>query len=709
MTDRAAGGLPLSSFGVSRPDRAASCPAQPTSCQPAAQPLRAPYEAPGESARDDASAAAAAWSLCAAALSGDGWMRVSRDGGRTYPKGAARRVTGRHPGEPATISVADPVAGSGRLLALDLDVGLATTVHGLSRVGAVERVARDAAEVAAVVQACGGRPIVDVSPVGGRHVYVPLAAPLPWTELRDLVWAMARRWPTIDRSPHNACAGQIRPPGSRHRTRGYQVLVTPLPEVQRALAQPAGPRVWNALLAELASELAAAAPTVSLDGELDDAGEPWVPRAGGRRPLSPAIADIARTGVTPPGYATPSEARQAVVTGAAAMGWRLADLTTLMAQPAGAGLTAMYARYRPATREQALRADWRKACAYLAREESVRHSDTREPLSHPPADGGCEENVASSVLPVMTGGGEGNPWGLPLQRKGSRLGQSPYQQIRTWWSGIVALEHARRWPGPRGITVRRVLRGLGAAAQMSGRMTIDWGVRSLAIASGLDHSTVADVLRQLRDEPDPVIVRLVDRRGTRADLYELRVPDCVREAATWRRWRAGRIDAIHPVMRRLGGPAALVWEQLGAEPARTSDIVRAAALSPTATSDALRLLAEHGLAERAHNGWRRGPADPDALARELGVDIEIAELLATYARERAQWAAWLTRDPNLPEPPAEPLWIDGTPLHPPPWLDDSDPRGPPADPSTPAAPDAATGIALLEHVLGAHVIDTHPT
>ena len=45
-------------------------------------------------------------------------------------------------------------------------------------------------------------------------------------------------------------------------------------------------------------------------------------------------------------------------------------------------------------------------------------------------------------------------------------------------------------------------------------------------------------------------------RPARADRYALRIPDRYAESACWRRRRAGRIDAVHPVFLVLGGPRA---------------------------------------------------------------------------------------------------------------------------------------------------------
>ena len=72
--------------------------------------------------------------------------------------------------------------------------------------------------------------------------------------------------------------------------------------------------------------------------ELDDAGVPWVPRLGGRANLGPELARTARTGRWDrTRYADRSAARMAVLTAAAARGWRLADVRAAIASGAWKG------------------------------------------------------------------------------------------------------------------------------------------------------------------------------------------------------------------------------------------------------------------------------------------------------------------------------------------------------------------------------------
>ena len=97
--------------------------------------------------------------------------------------------------------------------------------------------------------------VTDVSPCGGRHLYVLFAAPLPWRELRDLARALALRFPAVDPAPMASLGGQISPPGARHKSGGWRLLSMPLEDARAAAGHPNGPEVWDALLAEFAAEL----------------------------------------------------------------------------------------------------------------------------------------------------------------------------------------------------------------------------------------------------------------------------------------------------------------------------------------------------------------------------------------------------------------------------------------------------------------------
>ena len=473
--------------------------------------------------------------------------------------------------------------------------------------------------LAGLVARCGGQVLADVAPSGGRHVFVVFAAALPWLELRDVARALALRFPSVDTAPMSSLGGQISPPGSRHKSGGWRLLSVSVEDAAAVVANPNGPEVWAALLAELAAELRRierdpACTTSADEAELDDAGVPWLPRLGGRAPLGAQLEHVARTGRWDRSrYPGRSEARMAVLGAAAARGWRLAEVQSAIACGTWKGLGGLYERRsEPGRLERLLPYEWRKCTGRISREENVRSWPTSDLSTRPPAGGSA--------------------W------------SAEYGLIRQWLTAVLCAaedpERVRSW-GRRAVAVRLVLLALGQAAMVSGSGTIEFGTRNLALYSALSHRTVSRVLRMLRDEPDPLIDLVSPRRMARADRYQLRIPDRYAGSVRWRRRRAGRVDAIHPVFLVLGGTAGLVYQVLGPDEVRGAEVARAARLSASATSVALRVLAEHGLAERGPGGWRRGAVALDDVAESTGAAGLQREREERYRKDRESWRARL--------------------------------------------------------------------
>jgi hypothetical protein len=286
-------------------------------------------------------AAEATWCAVTASIAGTPHVRISKDGGRTYPARYARPLPADPPGQPCAVPVYDPASATGRMLALDLDPGRGDRdVHGAAVEHHRERggaeVDHQAAELVQLLERLGARYIADVSPSGGRHVLVPFSSALPWRELRDLVRAMSLRFPVIDPAPMSSVSAQISPPGARHKSGGWRLLSMPLSEARAAVEHPNGPEMWAELLTEFAAELQQVEGSVRRAGtseesgstaELDDTGAPWVPRRGGRAPLGAELERVARSGRWDRSrYAGRSEARMAILGSLAARGWRLAEV-----------------------------------------------------------------------------------------------------------------------------------------------------------------------------------------------------------------------------------------------------------------------------------------------------------------------------------------------------------------------------------------------
>jgi hypothetical protein len=561
---------------------------------------------------DDLSRAAAeaAWHAVTSSIAGTPHVRISKDGGRTYPARHARLLPADPPGQPCTVPVYDPGMGTGRMLALDLD-----PARGRGAAEPAAQVTAQAEAIARLVTRCGGRCVTDVAPRGGRHVYVLFAAALPWRELRDLTRAVALRFAAVDPAPACSLGGQISPPGSRHKSGGWRVLADPLRDAGGAVAQPNGPKVWDALLAEFAAELRQGSGAADdAAAELDDAGVPWIPRLGGRAPLGAGLERAARTGQWDRScYPGRSEARMAVLAAAAACGWQLADVRAAVASGAWRGLAQLYRRRsEPGRMDRLLPYEWRKATSLAGGGKNVRSWHTSDLTPRPPAG--------------LTGGAD------------------EYGLIRRWMTAVACAledpERVRGWGG-HAIAVRLVLLAVGQAAMVSGSSVIEFGTRNLALHAALSHRTVARVLELLRNESDPLLDLVNRRQLARADRYALRIPGRYVGSVRWRRRRTGRIEAIHPVFLTLGGVAALVYQALDQAEACGAEVARAARLSPSATAAALRVLAGHGLAERGRGGWRRGRGDLDAVAESTGAADLHRERAERYKQDREGWRARL--------------------------------------------------------------------
>ena len=68
-------------------------------------------------------AAEAAWHAVTPSIAGTPHVRISADGGRTYPARHARPLPADPPAQPCTVPVYDAGSAAGRMLALDLDPG----------------------------------------------------------------------------------------------------------------------------------------------------------------------------------------------------------------------------------------------------------------------------------------------------------------------------------------------------------------------------------------------------------------------------------------------------------------------------------------------------------------------------------------------------------------------------------------------------------
>lgn len=554
-----------------------------------------------------------------------------------------RPLTKALPSEPAAVRVYGS-DGACATLCFDLD----------SKHGGPDAVERDEARLVAWLEECGARVITDISPNGGRHVYVPLVDRLDFFAAKELVGALASLFPTLDTSPHNsASSGCIRTPGARHaKSWGHQSLTMSLNVAVDILHRRNPADVVQAMQIRLRREIAAwnAARTLTAVPYLQEAPGATTGRdgasTGATRGLSGRILAIARNGVYDAArYASGHEARQAVLTAAAAAGWSFVDVAVRVEDGRWPGLAALYARYSPRNRPGALGRDWRKAQAFAARTRTKLQATSQSPALDEPVNDTVHRSNTS--VPESQGGK-------------TNLGEDEHAFIRTWRAALRTTE-LHRLPGRKFYVARFLLRALGEAAHKNGNRVIQFGTRALAVATGVEHTTVSVLLHQLADVG--WIDRLEEGRGENADTWVLTLPADLVETAPALRWDKGKVHALRPAFRELGHVTALVFEAVETGRARTiAEIVTTTAISRRAVHDAVDVLTAWNLLQRTPDGLTAHPSRLLAVAEHLGVLEEVTAQIRRYVRQRAAWHAFLGRHDeeanprNVADDDAETWW-----------------------------------------------------
>ena len=229
---------------------------------------------------------------------------------------------------------------------------------------------------------------------------------------------------------------------------------------------------------------------------------------------------------------------------------------------------------------------------------------------------------------------------------------------------------------------------MGEAAMKTGSRYIAFGIRSLSVATGLDHTTVAAHLRALREEDDPLIDLIENDRGLAGDHYQLRIPDAVVRATTVS-WKAGKLHALRPVFRELGHPAAFVYvalEHSNSRPQRSFDLTGVTGLSRSTVYEALETLAAWNLVSPTRDGrWALVTGTSlQVLAEQFGCADTVRALVNRHRDERAQYRRALKVVDQQHVPLMSPVDSSLWPPEPPPEIE--------------------TLLELLERELGAHLI-----
>uniref|UniRef100_UPI003F4942C8 hypothetical protein n=1 Tax=Pseudarthrobacter oxydans TaxID=1671 RepID=UPI003F4942C8 len=507
------------------------------------------------------------------------------------------------------------VDGSVATLCLDLDTSKALK-------GVVDS---DAARLRTLLSHAGAVFVEDFSPSGGRHLYVPLQERLSHPEARELIEALGRVATSLDPSPHqNLTDGCIRVPGSAHKSGGHQSLITPLSQAYDVLRRRNTPATIVALRAALAPELHRN--RVEKERQVKATASPGpklarlrVPGAGSESPLR----RTARTGLYDTArYASASEARMAVLNHFAACGWTLTQVRNELTGQFP-GLAALYGTKQ----DRLLPQEWAKAQAFT----NAPAGQTTTPVQRR-----GKHAFINNTSPTEPTGGALKPSPAAIHQLVNDLENVLY----------AVLDHKLKEHGREGLSLRLLIRGLLGYMRTKQTAVLDIGCRSLAVALGKHHVTIARLLPILVKASDGILTKVMDARHKAADVYFIQLPAQYQQLARDLTWRKGQVHAVRPVFRALGDAAALIYEAIerGRHSPTTAEIIRTTGISRSATTNALFTMEGLAMVHRDGHRWQitatTGLRD---LAARLGVLEDYQSHVARNRRERAVWHAYLER------------------------------------------------------------------
>jgi DNA-binding HxlR family transcriptional regulator len=441
------------------------------------------------------------WETIGAKITGTGLVRISADGGQTYPKYTETTAPTQLPTAPTAsrIYAQNPTTGEWetRCIVFDLDAKKHHTTQDVTH---------DAHKLTTALTHAGIKTIQDISPTGGRHIYIPLNKPIPGPTAINLLDRIKAHLnlTTCDITPMRGYkSGLIRTPAAPHKTGGHQTLTTPHTQATHTLTHPNPTTLITTYLNTLP-------PTPKPPTHPTPKPE-TTPHPNPTQKLNHNWKTYAQTGkhthlknAQGKPYPSPSEARLGFLAYLHRTGHTHQTTLKNITNGTWPALTHTYNKYQPTQRQNLINHEWTLATT----------NPNGTPRTHTPKP---PKNPIHYLLRQTT-----PTWATKPQNSRKKDHQTA---IRQWWT-LTETHGTTLYGGTQtALTTRLTLKALAARAHQHGNTTFPCSHRTLRLYTGLSLGTIQKTIKHLLNQKNPLIQLTHQGKLNTPNTYRLTIPN----------------------------------------------------------------------------------------------------------------------------------------------------------------------------------------
>ena len=558
------------------------------------------------------------WETIGAKITGTGLVRISADGGQTYPKHTETTAPTQLPTAPTAsrIYTQNPTTGEWetRCIVFDLDAKKHHTTQDVTH---------DAHKLTTALTHAGIKTIQDISPTGGRHIYIPLNTPIPGPTAINLLDRIKAHLnlTTCDITPMRGYkSGLIRTPATPHKTGGHQTLTTPHTQATHTLTHP-NP---TTLITTYLNTLPPIKPAATKPSQPET-----TPHTQTTQKLNHNWKTYAQTGkhthlknAQGKPYPSPSEARLGFLAYLHRTGHTHQTTLKNITNGTWPALTHTYNKYQPTERQNLINHEWTLATT----------NPNGTPRTHTPKP---PKNPIHYLLRQTT-----PTWATKPQNSRKKDHQTV---IRQWWP-LTETHGTTLYGGTQtALTTRLTLKALAARAHQHGNTTFPCSHRTLRLYTGLSLGTIQKTLKHLLNQKNPLIQLTHQGKLNTPNTYRLTIPNTHQKLAQTP-YKKGPITPLPKAFYTLNKAAWFIYNTYTTPKTKHThqELTKKTGISARRITATLKTLVTEGFLEETTKAGKKAWkiykwCDLDELAWWTDGLVAYSEINDEITKQQKQW------------------------------------------------------------------------